>query len=108
MMGNSLHKNRRGFTLVETLLVIAVLVILLAVSAVGVAVYLRQAQVTELDNAAREIYLAAQNRAILLQGSQRLRAPWSARTTAWTSWRWIPPPTGAPRSPSTTSTAARR
>lgn len=71
-MRDRLHKNRRGFTLMETLLVITVLVILLAVSAVGVLTYLRQARITELDNAAREIYLAAQNRAILLQGSQRL------------------------------------
>lgn len=65
-------KNRHGFTLVEMLVVVAVLVILLAVSAVGVVRYLRQIRITELDNAAREIYLAAQNRAILLQGSQRL------------------------------------
>ena len=65
-------KNRHGFTLVEMLVVVAVLVILLAGSAVGVVRYLRQIRITELDNAAREIYLAAQNRAILLQGSQRL------------------------------------
>lgn len=71
-MGRAMWKNRHGFTLVETLIVVAVLVILLTVSAAGVVGYLRQARITELDNAAREIYLAAQNRAILLQGSQRL------------------------------------
>ena len=58
-MGRAMWKNRHGFTLVEMLVVVAVLVILLAVSAVGVVRYLRQTRITELDNAAREIYLAA-------------------------------------------------
>ena len=71
-MKNRLHKNRRGFTLMETLLVIAMLVILLAVSVVGVLTYRKHARLAEVDSAAREIYMAAQNRAILLQGSQRL------------------------------------
>ena len=72
IMKNRLHKNRRGFTLMETLLVIAMLVILLAVSVVGVLTYRKHARLAEVDSAAREIYMAAQNRAILLQGSQRL------------------------------------
>ena len=58
-MGRAMWKNRHGFTLVEMLVVVAVLVSLLAVSAVGVVRYLRQTRITELDNAAREIYLAA-------------------------------------------------
>ena len=58
-MGRAMWKNRHGFTLVEMLVVVAVLVILLAVSAVGVVRYRRQTRITELDNAAREIYLAA-------------------------------------------------
>ena len=72
IMKNRLHKNRRGFTLMETLLVIAMLVILLAVSVVGVLTYRKHARLAEVDSAAREIYMAAQNRAILLHGSQRL------------------------------------
>lgn len=63
---------RRGFTLVETLAAVAIVIILLGVSAVGVVYYARWLKITELDNAAREIYLAAENRAVLLSGSDRL------------------------------------
>ena len=73
-MTERLHKNRHGFTLMETLLVIALLAVLLAVSVVGVLAYRRQMQIAELDAAAREIYMAAQNRAVLLHNSQRLEA----------------------------------
>lgn len=58
-----------GFTLLETLLTVAILIILMALSAVGVARYKDYLDVTELDNAARDIYMAAENRAVLLQNS---------------------------------------
>lgn len=58
-----------GFTLLETLLTVAILVILLGVSAVGAARYRDPLKITELDNAARAIYMAAENRAVLLQNS---------------------------------------
>lgn len=65
--------NRNGgFTLVEMLAAVAILVILLGVSAVAAAHYKDYLKITELDNAAREIYLAAENRASLLNGSRRL------------------------------------
>lgn len=67
------NKNRNsGFTLVEALITLAILVILLSVSAVGVARSRDHLKITELDNAARDIYMAAQNRAVLLQSSRRL------------------------------------
>ena len=61
-----------GFTLVETLAAVAVLVILLGVSAVAVAHYRKYMKITELDHAAREIYMAAENRAVLLGNRMRL------------------------------------
>lgn len=65
-----LYKNRRGgFTLVEVLATVAILVILLGLSAVGVAHWRDSLKITELDNAARAIYMAAENRAVLLQNS---------------------------------------
>ena len=65
--------NRNGgFSLVEMLAAVAILVILLGVSAVAAAHYKDYLTITELDNAAREIYLAAENRAALLNGSRRL------------------------------------
>lgn len=66
------NSNQRGFTIQELLIVVAISVILLAVSAVGIVTYMRHLQLTELDNAAKEIFLAAQNRAILLSGGHRL------------------------------------
>ena len=68
--------NRRssGFTLVEVLAVTAILVILLGLSAIEVARYRDSVKMTELDNAAREIYLAAENRAVLLSGGGQLDA----------------------------------
>lgn len=66
------RKHQRGFTVQEMLLVILISVILLSLSLAGIVTYLRHLQIQELDNGAREIFLAAQNRAILLSGGQRL------------------------------------
>lgn len=59
-------KENGGFTLVEMLAVTAILMILFAVGAVQVVRNSRFLKITELDNMAREIYLAAENRAMLL------------------------------------------
>ena len=67
-------KRNSGFTMMEVLLTVAVLVILLAITIIPVATYKDGLKITELDNAAREIYMAAQNRATLLSGAQRLTA----------------------------------
>lgn len=65
-----LYQNRNsGFTLVEALATAAILMILLGLSAVGVARWRDPLKITELDNAARAIYMAAENRAVLLQNS---------------------------------------
>ena len=52
-------QRNHGFSLVETLAVVAILVILLSLSAVAAAYYRDYLKITELDNAAREIYMAA-------------------------------------------------
>lgn len=65
-------KRNSGFSLVETLAAVAILVILLSVSAVAAAYYRDYLKITELDNAAREIYMAAENRAVLLDGGRQL------------------------------------
>lgn len=65
-------KRNNGFTLVEMLAVTAIVVILLAVGMVAVVHYARWLRITELDNSAREIYLAAENRAVLLSAGGRL------------------------------------
>ena len=68
-------KSRQGgFTVPELLLVIAISITFLSVSIVGIVSYMRQLQLAELDNAAKEIFLSAQNRAILLSGNQQLKS----------------------------------
>ena len=67
-------KRNSGFTLVEMLAVTAIVVILLAVGMVALVHYVRWLEITELDNSAREIYLAAENRAVLLMNSGKLKA----------------------------------
>ena len=71
-MPNPLRKKQQGFTVQEMLVVIAITVILLGVSIVGVVAYVRHLQLKELDNAAREIFMAVQNRAILI-GSDKVK-----------------------------------
>lgn len=58
----------RGFTLMETLVTVLIIICLLAVSMVAVVTYRDYLKISELDNAAREISMAAQNRAVLLDG----------------------------------------
>lgn len=64
--------NQHGFTIHEMLLVILISTVLLSLSIVGVVSYMRSLQLAQLDNSAKEIFLAAQNRAILLRSSQQL------------------------------------
>lgn len=59
--------------MVELMAVVAITVILFALSMVGVIRYQGMLKLTELDNAAREIYMAAENRAVLLSGARRLK-----------------------------------
>lgn len=70
------NKTRNGgFTLLGVLVTVAILVIMLGLAAVGVARYRDYLKITELDNAARDIYMAAENRAVLLQNSGRVGTP---------------------------------
>ncbi|MDO5585429.1 MAG: type II secretion system protein, partial [Dialister sp.] len=80
-----------GFTMVEMLAVVAILVILLGVSVVSVVRYRDMLKLTELDNAAREIYMAAENRAVLLSGARRLNNQLDKQAgtpTALTGYDW--------------------
>ena len=62
-------KQNNGFTLLEVLIAVAILVVLLGLALVGVVRWRDYLKITELDNAAREIYMAAENRAVLMQNS---------------------------------------
>lgn len=72
MEKKGLNNRNGGFSMVEMLAVVAIIVILLGISMVAVVRYRDLLKITELDNAAREIYMAAENRAVLLSGARRL------------------------------------
>lgn len=55
------RKNRKGFTLAELLITVAITVILASFGFVSVSGYQRRLKLTEMDNTAREIFIAAQN-----------------------------------------------
>ncbi len=55
------RKNRKGFTLAELLITVAITVILASFGFVSVSGYQSRLKLTEMDNTAREIFIAAQN-----------------------------------------------
>ncbi len=73
-MKQAAHRQQNhGFTFVEILAAVLILAILLALAAVGVVWYRDRLKIAELDNAARDIYMAAENRAVLLSGDERMQ-----------------------------------
>lgn len=77
----TLKQHNSGFTMVETLAVVAILVVLLCISMVSVVRYRDYLKITELDNAARDIYMAAENRAVLLKNGGQIGAPLEEKGT---------------------------
>lgn len=66
---NPRPRHNAGFTMAELLTVVAILAVLAAIAGIAVANYLRDITLTEYDNAAKSIYIAAQNNIADLQAS---------------------------------------
>ena len=62
-------KSKKGFTLVEMVLVIAILAVILAFAVPGVDSYVKRIKLMELDDSARSIFMAAQNKLMTLRSS---------------------------------------
>ncbi len=60
-------KEKKGFTLVEMLIVIGILTVLMSVAAPNVVSYAKRIKLMELDDSARSIFMAAQNRLVSLK-----------------------------------------
>ena len=68
---NRIIKDSRGFTLLETLLAVAIVAVLLGLSIMGVIAVQKELRQRELDSKAEIIYMAAQNRLTELTASGR-------------------------------------
>ncbi len=74
---SKIRNNKKGFTLAEILIVVAIVIILAGVSAVSVFRYQRSLKQLELDGIAKEIFVAAQNHLTMAesQGYLGLKEP---------------------------------
>ncbi len=67
------HKRATsGFTMMETLVALAVLVILMGITFVPIASLASSLKMTQIDNYAKSIYQAAQNRLVSMKASGTL------------------------------------
>lgn len=63
------YRSKKGFTLVEMLIVLALLAILMSVAVPGIASYARRIELMELDDSARAIFMAVQNKMTVMKQS---------------------------------------
>ncbi len=67
--GNNCIWRKAGFTLVETLLVVGILITLLALSVIAIGNHAADLRQVEMDAKAEQIYIAAQNRLTILRAN---------------------------------------
>ena len=80
--------NRKGFTLAEVLVTVAIIIILAGVTFVSVVQYQKNLRLMEMDGTAKEIFIAAQNHLSVAKASgdlDRLAEEANASTTGTTA-----------------------
>ncbi len=60
------HWNKKGFTLAEVMIVVAIIIVLASVGIVALSSHMRSMQQLEMDGQAKEIFVAAQNHLAML------------------------------------------
>ena len=97
LMTNAIKKrlNRKGFTLAEVLVTVAIILILAGVTFVSVAQYQKNLRLMEMDGTAKEIFIAAQNHLSVAKASGDLdrlaedaKQPENAPSTIGTKLDW--------------------
>ena len=89
-MTNAIKKrlNRKGFTLAEVLVTVAIIIILAGVTFVSVGQYQKNLRLMEMDGTAKEIFIAAQNHLSVAKASgdlDRLAVEANASSTGTTA-----------------------
>lgn len=78
--------NKKGFTLAEVLVTVAIIIILAGITFVSVAQYQKNLRLMEMDGTAKEIFIAAQNHLSVAKASGDLdRLAENAKTSGSTS-----------------------
>ena len=84
-----MRQRKAGFTLVELLSVVAIMVIVAVVAIPGTMTLLRSLKMMELDETAKEIYLTAQNRLTARKAAGTLSAVGGDESPANSGLYWI-------------------
>ena len=69
-------RKSRGFTLAETLIAVAIVLVLMGVAFIAVQNYQRSLRQLEYDGIAKEIFIAAQNHLTLADGQGLVDRRW--------------------------------
>lgn len=84
-----MKRSRSGFSLAELLTVVAILAVLIAVAIPALAAVGRNLKMRELDDTAREIFLAAQNTLTARKADGTLSAPEGDQVEGQEGWYWL-------------------
>ena len=84
-----MKRSKSGFSMTELLTVVAILAVLIAVAVPAVVAASKTLKMRELDDTAREIFLAAQNTLTARKADGTLSAPEGDQVEGQEGWYWL-------------------
>ena len=84
-----MKRNKGGFSMTELLTVVAIIAILIAVAVPALVAISRNLKMRELDDTAREIFLAAQNTLTARKADGTLSTPEGTQAEGQDGWYWL-------------------